>query len=264
MRLSGGANRVIEYHCNICGAFNAEQARCFHREVTACQSCGSNPRIRGIVHALCTEMLGEPVILSDVPSNLAVSGLGLSDPEIYAGHFKRIFAYLNTEFYRQPSLDITSSVSCQQYLPVDFVVCADVFQRVRPPLREAFANLRSLLRPGGLLVFSVPTIAASETVEHFPNYHDASMIELGGVQILVNRTREGRVEVFEDLLSHRVGEGLEMRIFSQDRLLQHLREASFTDLVVYSDPMPEIGYYWGDLCHPLGNLLGYVLTARAA
>jgi SAM-dependent methyltransferase len=265
MKLSGGPNRLVEYHCNICGCPNSEQAGRFHREITVCMSCGSNPRFRGIVHALCCGIFNKPQILGDVPSNLPVTGLGFSDSEIYARSLHRIFAYQNTYLHQQPMLDITSSISCEQYLPVDFVICTEVFEHIAPPLQRSFNNLRSLLRPGGVLVFSVPTIEARETVEHFPDYHRASLIDLGDTHILVNRTSDGHVQVFHDLLFHGgAGEVLEMRVFSQERLLQHLESAGFTDMVVYSDSVPEIGYYWGDLPHRSGNLLGYVIAARAA
>jgi len=124
-----------------------------------------------------------------------------------------------------------------------------------------------LLRPGGLLVFSTPTIASKETIEHFPDYHSARVVDIEGEHVLINRTRDGRLEVFRNLLFHGgPGQVLEMRVFSQDRLSQHLVEAAFTDIRVYNQPIPEIGYYWGDISHDMGNvgnILGYVTTARA-
>jgi hypothetical protein len=179
-----------------------------------------------------------------------------------------MFAYQNTYLDMHPQLDITDLASCERYLPVDFVICTEVFEHIAPPVQKGFDNLRTLLRPGGLLVFSTPTIAGSETVEHFPNYHSATIVKLEDTHILVNRTQDGRVEVFQNLCFHGgPGAVLEMRVFGQERLLQHLAEASFADIRVYSDPIPEIGYYWGDLPHEMGsvgNILGYVLTARAA
>ena len=264
MRLSGGPHRMVEYHCNVCGCLNAELASRFHRETTACASCGSNPRFRGLVHALCCTLFGQPLILADMPSNLAITGLGFSDSEIYAPSLRRIFAYENTYLDQTPQLDITNAASCEKYLPVDFVVCSDVFEHISPPVPEAFANLRSLLRKTGVLVFSVPTIAAKETVEHFPSFFQTRVVNVGGVDVLVNRRRDGRVEVFQDLVFHGgAGVVLEMRVFSQDRLVQHLEEASFTDIQVYSDAIPEIGYYWGDMPSRAGNLLGYVVAACA-
>jgi SAM-dependent methyltransferase len=231
-------------------------------------SCGSNPRFRGIVHVLCCEIFGQPLVLDDAPSNLPITGIGFSDSSIYAERLTRIFAYQNTYLDAKPDLDITDRASCERYLPADFVVCSEIFEYVAPPVETAFEHLRTLLRPGGLLVFSTPTTESSETVEHFPDFHSARIVELDGERLLVNRTKDGRVEVFPNLLFHGgTGSVLEMRVFSQERLLEHLRKASFTDIQIYGHPKPEIGYLWGELPHPLksvGNMLGYILTARAA
>jgi 2-polyprenyl-3-methyl-5-hydroxy-6-metoxy-1,4-benzoquinol methylase len=51
----------------------------------------------------------------------------------------------------------------------DFVICAGVMEHIPPPIQVAFANLRSLLRPGGLLLFSVPYSCDDKTVEYFPD-----------------------------------------------------------------------------------------------
>jgi SAM-dependent methyltransferase len=152
-------------------------------------------------------------------------------------------------------------------MPVDFVICTEVFEHIAPPVQPAFNNLRRLLRPGGLLVFSVPTISGAETVEHFPAFHRAKLVELDGLQILVNKRRDGQVEVFGDVTFHG-GQGatLEMRVYSHDRLMGHLAEAGFVDVRVYDSAVPDVGYYWPSRCHEwpeIGGVLGYVLTARA-
>jgi SAM-dependent methyltransferase len=259
---------IIEYHCNICGARNSEQAVRFHREMTLCSTCGSNPRFRGIVHALCSELLGRSQILCDAPRNLCQTGIGFSDAACYAGFLEVTFAYQNTYYDRSPRLDITQPTSCDAYLPVDFVVCAEIFEHIAPPVQPAFNNLRRLLLPGGLLVFSVPTISGAETVEHFPAFHRAKLVELDGLQILVNKRRDGQIEVFDDLIFHGgPGITLEMRVYSHDRLMDHLTEAGFVNIRVYDAAIRDIGYYWPPLRHErpeIGDMFGHVLTARAA
>jgi SAM-dependent methyltransferase len=268
MKLSNYAHDIMEYDCNICGQRNSEPVDRFHRELTACLSCGSNPRFRGIVHALCHEIFAGSQTLDTTPSNFPISGIGLSDSECYAHRLKRIFAYQNTYFDNRPQLDVTTQSSCERYLPVDFVVCSEVFEHVLPPVQRAFDNLRLLLRPGGLLVFSVPTIEGPETVEHFPDFHIAQVIKLAETHVLLNRTRRGDIQLYQDIFFHGgPGAVLELRVFGQDKLVQHLIDASFTDIRVYDTPIPEIGYYWGRISHDMqkiGSLLGYVLTARAA
>lgn len=263
MKLVGYKDRIVEYYCNICGQRNSERADRFHRELTACISCGSNPRFRGLMHVLCCEIFGQPLVLDDAPSNLPITGVGFGDSGIYAQKLTRIFAYQNTYLDQQPQLDISNPASSQRYLPVDFVVCSEIFEHLAPPLQKAFANLRALLRPGGLLVFSVPTTAAAETVEHFPNFHSAHIIKFDDEHVLVNRSEDGQLEIFR----HRPGTVLEMRVFSESHLVRYLHDASFTDVRIYSDPIPEIGYLWGEIplaMGHIGNLLRYVLTARAA
>jgi len=58
-----------------------------------CASCGSNPRLRGIVHALLTEILGHPQVLATMPKDLPISGIGMSDAECYASRLEEVFAY---------------------------------------------------------------------------------------------------------------------------------------------------------------------------
>jgi SAM-dependent methyltransferase len=236
--------------------------------MTLCSACGSSPLIRGIVYALCSELLGCSPILGDAPRNLCQTGIGLSDAACYAGFLEATFTYQNTYYDRSPRLDITQPASCDAYMPVDFVVCSEIFEHIAPPVQPAFNNLRRLLRPGGLLVFSVPTILSAETVEHFPAFHRAKLFELDGLQTLVNKRRDGQIEVFSDLIFHGdQGATLEMRVYSHDRLMDHLAEAGFANRRAYDSAVPDVGYYWPARCHEwpeIGGVLGYALTARAA
>ncbi len=94
--------------------------------------------------------------------------------------------YENTSFHVAPSFDIKSPQA--QYLrTADIVVCSEVLEHVAPPIAPAFRGLFSILRPGGLLVFSVPWTRA-DTVEHFPELDDWHIEQEESGKILVNRT----------------------------------------------------------------------------
>lgn len=81
-----------------------------------------------------------------------------------------------------------------------------------------------------------------ETVEHFPSLHTYTIVQLGGVPVLVNRRRDGALEVFEDLGFHGGdGETLEMRVFSFPDILRRLAEAGFVDIEVIDGPVTHFG-----------------------
>lgn len=259
---------IIHFRCNVCGQDSEELAECFHRELAPCPTCGSNVRFRGIVHALTSGLYGESRILREIPEDEPLSGLGFSDAACYAGLLETRFAYLNTQLDVPPMLDIGRADDVARYMPVDFVICSDVFEHVAPPVDLAFRNLAALLRPGGLLVFSVPSFDMPRTVEHYPRHHEARIVELGSGRVLVNRTREGEVETFDNLVFHGgPGSTLEMRVFSEADVLDSLRAAGFDRIRVFDSPVPAIGYLWPQASAERfreAEARGHVISARRA
>lgn len=244
---------VIDFVCNICGTPNRLPAKMFHRELANCVSCDANARFRGIIHLLSTGLFGRPLNLPDFPVDKSIKGLGFSDWGGYAARLATCFDYTNTHYDSEPRLDVTTPVIPDRFKGCDFVICSEVLEHVPHPLSVAFANLRSLLKPGGLLVFSVPTTDASTTTEHFPDLYDYEIVSFKGTDVLLNRNRSGFLSAYEDLVFHGERTALEMRIYSEQQVIRLLRDAGFRSIEVHARPVLEIGHYWPSSPAPVGD-----------
>jgi hypothetical protein len=54
----------------------------------------------------------------------------------------------------------------------DFIT--DVYEHICPPISTAFENAYRLLKPGGVMIFTVPYVEG-KTREHFPNVREFSV-----------------------------------------------------------------------------------------
>ena len=60
--------------------------------------------------------------------------------------------------------------------------------------------------------------------------------------MLVNTTRDGREQLFDNLRFHGgTGATLEMRVFSQSSLLAEIKKAGFSEVKLYDKCIPEYG-----------------------
>jgi SAM-dependent methyltransferase len=229
------------FTCNICGAACAVET--LEREVPSCEVCGSNVRFRWIVHALSTELFGDSLPLTEFPTRKNIRGIGLSDPEPIAGVLAKRFDYRNTFFDRAPRFDIMQAAPEPEF---DFVIASEVFEHVGPPVQTAFDNLRRILKPGGVSIFSTPYEAEGETIEHFPALFDWQLVLLATGPVLLNRTIDGKLETFDKLDFHGgPGSALEMRVFSEQGLLENCRAAGFAEIKTAEDHSP-----WGIAWEP--------------
>jgi len=88
----------------------------------------------------------------------------------------------------------------------------------------------------------VPYRIDGRTAEHFPELHEYALAAPGGRTVLVNRRRDGSMEVFENLSFHG-GDGstLEMRVFTEVSLKEILASAGFAGTHIASENVPEFG-----------------------
>jgi SAM-dependent methyltransferase len=235
----------VTFRCNVCGVPNTCARTAIQREVPSCAGCGSTLRVRAVVGLLSRELFGRALAIDDFPRRKDIRGIGLSDWEEYARRLAARLDYTNTYYHREPRLDI-AEVPESLAGRYDFLIASDVFEHVAPPVSRAFQGARRLLKPGGLLILTVPyAIEVSHTREHFPTLHQWSLRQEADGWVLENRRPDGTEERFTDLVFHGgAGTTLEMRLFSEASLLAELREAGFDDVRVAADPMPGIGVTW--------------------
>jgi GT2 family glycosyltransferase len=232
--------------CNICGTASGVPRTRLQREVASCPECKSTVRFRSVIHVLSVELFGDSLVLPDFPVRRDIRGLGMSDWSVYAVPLAEKLDYTNTFFDGEPTLDIMNLD--ERYVGKnDFVICSEVLEHVPPPISPAFVNLRRLLKPGGVLVLTVPYTEEGTTRENFPDLHEFELVYEGGRKVLKNVTREGVEQRFDNLTFHGgTGFTLEMRLFSRESLFGELEAAGFTDIKVHSEPVPEYGIDWAE------------------
>jgi SAM-dependent methyltransferase len=236
------------FTCNICGTANAFAPVGDWRETRSCDGCGCSVRYRSLIYWLNRRLFGEDRTLSEI-EYCPLVGVGLSDAEIYAPRLAEKFDYRNTFYHQDPFLDIASPTE-NWAKSADFLISSDVFEHVPPPVQHAFDGAAAVLRPGGLLVLTVPYWTNPETIEHYPHLRSFRIFELDGEWLMVNRTEAGEISLHRDLVFHGgPGSTLEMRLFGLPPIVDHLRAAGFIDIAVHADPVPERGIFWS---HPYG------------
>jgi SAM-dependent methyltransferase len=234
----------VPFVCNLCGLANIVPVEALSREVPSCAGCGSTVRFRAMAHLVVRELDLPDAQLAALPRRKDVVGLGLSDAAAYAVALADRFDYTNTWYHAEPRLDI-AAIPAARIGTLDFLVASDVFEHVVPPIGVAFRNARALLKPGGVLVLTVPFSLDAETVEHFPDLHDWRIEVEDGRHVLLNRTHDGRSQRFADLVFHGgPGSTLEMRLFSRDALLRELAAAGFREVRIAAEPCVAHGIVW--------------------
>jgi SAM-dependent methyltransferase len=199
-------------------------------------------RIRALIYALSQELFGAALQLRDFPVLKGLRILGLTDSECYANRLAEKFDYKNTYFDREPRLDI-ADITGQQEASFDLLIASEVFEHVRPPFERVLENASRLLRPEGVLLLSMPYEEDEwPSREHFPQFADAGLAQLRSGLVLVNRTAEGELQVFDNLVFHGgLGFSLEMRFLNESALRTALIGAGFTALEFHGQNYASFG-----------------------
>lgn len=236
------AEKTLKFTCNICGKKSLSTfSQLTGRETTSCYNCGSTLRFRSIIEVLSLELYRDSLPLPNFPSSKKLVGIGMSDSEIYAKPLSKIFSYINTFLNTTPILDIVNLDSKWENF-ADFIITSDVFEHVNPPVSSSFTNLLKILKRGGIVIFTVPYTVEGVSKEHYPNLFDFQIKKQNGINKLYNRTKNGEIEIFENLQWHGgPGQTLEMREFTEKSLLDQLSEAGFIDIKIYDEDYPEFG-----------------------
>ena len=241
--------KPMVFHCNICGVrSSAEPDDVRMREKPTCSNCNSSCRFRAVTAALQERLFNRITPLTELQPRKEILGLGMSDAKTYSQLLRQKFSYINTFYHQEPYLDIMNP-DPRFSARFDFVISSDVMEHVCPPVELGFRNLHSLLREGGVLILSTPFVLKGKTVEHFPDLNQFEIVGAGQERRLINTTRDGRTQVFSDLVFHGgKGATLEMRIFSQPELVSLLQASGFVDIRIHEKPFPEWGILYSNLC----------------
>mgnify|MGYP000902038237 CR=1 FL=1 len=235
------SDSAVEFTCNICGIQNRTPQSAFGRETKSCTGCGSTVRTRAIIYMLARELFGAAIPLPDFPTVKGIQGIGISDSADYADRLPAKLQYRNTHYHKPPQFDVVNPPESEwgQY---DFLIASEVFEHVAPPVDRAFHNAFRLLKPHGVFLFTVPYTLHRDTTEHFPDLHDYGLAQLKDRTVLVNRTREGELQTFDDLVFHGGhGSTLEIRCFTEAGLREQFRNAGFSSVEVYGENYPPFG-----------------------
>jgi hypothetical protein len=237
----------LSFCCNICGAPCHTPLATLQRETPSCQGCSSTVRQRSLIYILSRHFFGHSLPLSDFPIQNNLRGVGMSDWEVFAVPLSKHLGYTNTYYHQAPKLDILD-IPDALIGKLDFLITSDVLEHVAPPVSRAFVNIRRLLKPGGILILTVPWVPEGETTEHFPDLLDYSIETLpSGSRVLNNRTAKGLTQHYSRLVFHGgAGETLEMRVFSKAGLLQELNDAGFINIHIQGDDHLPHGIHWSD------------------
>ncbi len=240
---------MTEFVCNVCGSLNRSSEAKPDREAASCTECKSNVRIRGLLLAMSMELFGMELTLAEFPRVKSLRGIGTSDTNPYAVTLAEKFDYHNTFFDREPRFDIANPPT-DELGRYDFVISSDVLEHVSPPVETAFRSVCELLKPNGLLFFTVPYSLQSSMTEHYPDLHQFGFAAVGADLVLVNRTRAGGIQVFEQPVFHASGGGksLELREFTEKDLKALLAGAGFREMQICGEDYAPFGVVHSEAC----------------
>ena len=223
------------WECIFCSTRNFRKSE-LQRESMLCSKCQSTWRARATGLAVQQGLGYEIQPYKSIISDWSRIGLGISDDINLSVALHSKFFYSNSYFDTFPYLDIrevpTDAKNC-----FEFVTCSDVLEHIDTGIAEAFIGLRSLIKPGGFIVASVPISKPEGHTEFYPDL-DSFEIEPDGVHWL-NTRGEQFIDHSPEFHGGR-GQNLAFRQFSKASLNSALVSASFSE-VVDLDFSPRLG-----------------------
>lgn len=237
--------RLFFFWCNSCFLPSWSATDNIGREATNCAWCRSTARDRAVLLAVHSTVLNKCIRNPFFLNSIRI--IGVSDGSVIERSLKKVYRkkYSNFHFHQDPRLDITQ-VSDRLIGAADIVVCSEVLEHVRPPVKRAFDGLSKLLRQsGGSIVLSVPhSDSKSFHLEHFVELREERIVRRAGSNFLIGINDKGQEVEYGNLVFHG-GEGhtLEYRVFSQASLFDHLENAGFREYVPVKNRRA-FGIYW--------------------
>ena len=231
----------LEYRCNLCGATNRRPASQLVRESLSCDRCESSGRLRALAWLISDELFGTPLTLPEFPTIHALTAIGMSDIDDFATPLAQKFSYSNTYYHKPPLFDVTQPDPSLEG-KFDFIISSEVLEHVPDPVAPAFDTLYRMLKPNGILFLTLPYSLEATTVEHFPQLHDFAVTALRDQWVLVNRTKDGRLQTYDNLVFHGgPGSTLEMRVFNEATIRKLLTDAGFHSIRIAGESHAEFG-----------------------
>jgi len=236
---------VVVANCPLCAhryTFDQDSER---REGPLCPKCNISGRASAIINALSNFVGQENIALVNHPLNKDVSIIGLSDSPRYAQYLADKYNYTNTYFHKEPYLDIRFPAE-EHRGKYDVVISTEVFEHVLGDVTLAFDGAHSLLKPGGIFIFTVPFVNNGAHKEHYPGLVDYNSREVDGKWVADLEFDTGVVQTDESPIFHGgPGITLEVRLFTRDSVLEYISAAGFIDIEVQDKNYPELGIKWG-------------------
>ena len=234
-------SETLEYRCNLCGAVNQRPASLLVREALSCDQCESSGRLRSLAWLISDELFGTPMVMRDFPMIRSWTAIGMSDIDDFAAPLAAKFNYTNTYYHKPPVFDVTNPDASLEG-KFDFIISSEVLEHVPDPIAPAFETLYRMLKPNGVLFLTLPYSLESTTLEHFPELHDFAVTALRDQWVLVNRTRDGRLQTYDNLVFHGgPGSTLEMRVFNESTIRTLLSDVGFKSIRIAGESCPEFG-----------------------
>ena len=215
------------WECIFCSTRNFGKYE-LQRESMLCRKCRSTWRARATGLAVQQGLGYEIQPYKSILSDWSRIGLGISDDINLSVVLHSKFFYSNSYYDTFPYLDIrevpTVAKDC-----FEFVTCSDVLEHIDTRINEAFKGLRSLMKPSGFIVASVPTSKTEEGHTEF--YPDLDRFEIGldGVHWF-NKNGKQFIDHSPEFHGGR-GQNLAFRQFSEVSLNSALISAGFSEVV---------------------------------